>query len=396
MILSEFVEVKPSGKTIKYYRDLGYDAKYLVPLLVRVKDLSNNSHERIDVKCDICGRDTDSIYQNYYKITNGLASPYYCSDCAPKKVRENCIAEYGVSNHSKRPEVIQAIQDTFQARYGVFNAMDVPEFRERIRESLMNKYNVENIMDCPEYRERAKAKQKEYLDKHKEEHYEKVRQTMIDKYGVPYTFLLPNVIEKAKESFFQKYGCKNPMELPEFREKARKTLYKNGNCATSRPQKYLHMLYGGQLNYALKMYNLDIYLLDDKLDIEFDGSGHEMSWKIGSITKEEFDRRTIIRNATIKNAGIKQMRIISSKDKLPSDQILLQMLEQARNYFQTTQHSWCSYDIDQSLLFNAEHKEGIPYDYGKLRTIKDSDLSTIKDNDLQTISNSESTIAIAT
>lgn len=376
MILSEFVEVKPSGKTIKYYRNLGYDAQYLIPLLVSVKDLSNNSHERIDVKCDICGRDTDSIYQNYYRITNGLTSPYYCSDCAPKKVRENCMKEYGVSNHSKRPEVIQAIQDTFQTRYGVSNAMDVPEFRERIHESLMDKYGVENIMDYPEFKERAKEKQKEYLDEHKEEHYERVRQTMIDRYGVAYTFLLPNVAERAKESCFQKYGCRNPMELPEFREKARKTLYENGNCATSKPQKYLHKLYGGQLNYALKMYNLDIYLPDDKLDIEFDGSGHEMSWKLGSITKEEFDRRTIIRNATVKNSGIKRMRIISVHDKLPSDSVLLQMLSDAKHYFATTQHSWQTYDIDKSLLFDAEHKDGIPYDFGTLRTIKDNDIQS--------------------
>lgn len=378
MILSEFIEVKPAGKMIKYYQNLGYNAKHLVPLLINVKDLSNNSHERIDVICDICGKKTNSIYQNYYKITNGLTLPYYCSECSPKKVAENCMAEYGVSNHSKRPEVIQKIKDTFETRYGVSNAMEVPEFKERIQETVRIRYGVNYVMEVPEFKKRAKEKQMKYLEVHKEEHYKRVCQTMTDRYGVAYTFLLPNVADRAKEACFQKYGCKNPMELSEFREKARKTLYENGNCATSKQQKYLHMLYGGELNYALKMYNLDIYLPDDKLDIEFDGSGHEMSWKLGSITKEEFDKRTIIRNTTVKNAGIKRINIVSKSDKIPSDSTLLQMLQDARNYFsQYPEHSWIEFNISDSTMRNAENKQGIPYSYGELRTIKDTDLPSV-------------------
>lgn len=340
MILSEFVEVKPSGKTIKYYRDLGYDAQHLTPLLVSVKDLSNNSHERINVKCDICGRDTDSIYQNYYRITNGLTTPYYCSDCAPKKVRENCIAEYGVSNHSKRTEVIQKIQDTFQDKYNTTNAMGVPEFRKKIIENNYKKYGVGNVMDVPELREKAKIRQKEYLEEHGEELYRRIV------------------------------------------EKGRKTMYKNETGISSRQQRYLCNLYQGELNFPLKMYSLDIYLPENEIDVEFDGSGHELSQILGKITKEEFERKEIIRNITVKNAGIKCMRIVSRKDRLPSDYTLLQMLSDSRHYFQTTSHTWQTYDIDKSLLFDAEHKDGIPYDFGILRTIKESDLQS--DLDLTT------------
>ena len=64
------------------------------------------------------------------------------------------------------------------------------------------------------------------------------------------------------------------------------------------------------------------------------------------------------------------MRIISTSDLLPSDTILLQMLTKAKEYFSTyPQHSWYEFNIDTSLVYNAEHKEGVFFDYGELRKI---------------------------
>jgi hypothetical protein len=73
------------------------------------------------------------------------------------------------------------------------------------------------------------------------------------------------------------------------------------------------------------------------------------------------------------------MTIISSKDKLPSDEILLQMLDKAVNYFNSTTHSWIEFDIDNFTYRNAQ--EGtVSYDYGKLRKIKKTDISDISNN----------------
>ena len=46
------------------------------------------------------------------------------------------------------------------------------------------------------------------------------------------------------------------------------------------------------------------------------------------------------------------------------------MLEQAKQYFNTTNHTWVAYDIDTSLVRNAENKEGVFFDFGELRKIK--------------------------
>ena len=53
-ILTKEVEVRPTGKMIKYYKDLGYNAKYNKPLIVKVKDLPRSSFVRVDVLCDYC------------------------------------------------------------------------------------------------------------------------------------------------------------------------------------------------------------------------------------------------------------------------------------------------------------------------------------------------------
>ncbi len=163
------------------------------------------------------------------------------------------------------------------------------------------------------------------------------------------------------------------MKYPMFKEKLVKAMHKNGTQKTSKQQHYLHKLYGGELNYPIKYYDVDICLLDEKLVIEYDGGGHNLSVKFGDYTQEEFDKRDIIRNAVIKKEGYRQIKIISKRDKLPYDIILLQMLNCAKQYFSSTNHSWINFDIDNSRMINAENKDsnGVFYDYGELHTIKE-------------------------
>ena len=150
-------------------------------------------------------------------------------------------------------------------------------------------------------------------------------------------------------------------------------MYKNNTQKTSKQQFYLHNLYGGELNYPIKYYDVDICLLDEKIAIEYDGSGHELNVKLGRMTQEEFNQKETIRNIIIKKEGYKQIRIISSKDLLPSDKILLKMLSIAKEYFNTTSHTWVNFDIDNSRIINAENKDinGVFINYGELRKIKE-------------------------
>ena len=197
---------------------------------------------------------------------------------------------------------------------------------------------------------------------------EKQKKTMMQKYGAEHPMRVPSIRKKIESTNLEKYGHRCTLGSKEVYEKALKTKYKNGNVATSTQQEYICNLYNGTLNYPCSNYSLDIVL--DNIDIEYDGGGHNLSVKLGNTTQEEFDKKEIARNNIIKREGYKQIRIISSKDYLPSDEILLQMLDQAKEYFNTTNHTWIEYNIDTSTMRNAEHKDGIYYEYGKLRKIK--------------------------
>lgn len=342
-----------------------------------------------------------------------------------EKQKKTLMEHYGVENPSHSKEILDKMKQTFLEKYGVDNPLLVPEIKQKATQTILDRYGVENVSQNIDIRNKRMQtfidrfgvsnplQNKECFEKMKhtnlerygvefavqsedikqksmqtflerygvdnplknKEVQEKVKQTNLERYGVESILSLPNFHKHSREVDMEKYGVYHHLQNPEILSKQKETFYKHGTCPTSKQQIYLHQLYGGELNYPLKMYNLDIYLPDEKLDIEFDGSGHLLNVILGNITQEEFNRKEIIRNNTIKREGYKQMRIISSNDKLPSNQVLLQMLVDARSYFaQYPNHSWIEFNIDTSTVRNAENPQGIPYSFGYLRTIKDSDL----------------------
>lgn len=421
MLLTKEIEVRPNGKMIQYYKNKGYDAKHNQPLMVRIEDLSKSSTMLVETTCDYCGKLKKPIkYVNYNKETKNGTEKCCCLNCAHIKQEEVMIKKYGYGHAMQNPEMKKLIQTTNLEKYGSISPCGNSEIREKqkktnlekygveypsqsqdikdkIKKTNLEKYGVENVFLNSEIREKIKqtnlerygaenvflnteikAKREKTLIENlgtiyplqNEKYLNKLKKTNLEKYGVECTMQLEEVREKAKLTFLEKYGYENPMQSPEVLEK---WFAKNGSnfVRSSKQQQYLSDLYGGILNYTFKCFALDIFLPNDKLDIEFDGSGHKMSISLGSITEEEFEKKELYRNVAIKKAGYKQMRIISTKDLLPSDDILLQMLEISKEYFNVTSHTWINFDIDNSIMINAENKDtnGVFFDYGELRRI---------------------------
>lgn len=202
---------------------------------------------------------------------------------------------------------------------------------------------------------------------------ERMCQTSLERYGVRNYCETKECREKMIKTSLQRYGAAHPMQSQEVREKANKTLCKNGTQKISKQQLYLHSIYGGEINYPISYYSVDICIPTEKLVIEYDGGGHDLRVILGILTPKEFNQKEIVRNNIIKKEGYKQMRIVSTKDFLPSDVMLLQMLSQAKEYFSNyPNHSWIEYNIDTSTVRNAEKKDGVFFDYGELRRIKAS------------------------
>lgn len=362
-ILTKEVEVRPTGKMIQYYKDKGYDAKYCQPLVVKIDDLPRKSFVVVQALCDMCKEKIMHIrYADYNKSIDNTGS-YVCRTCSYIKKEQTNISRYG-NNYVKTEEFKEKRKNTYLNKFGVENPMQNKEIMEKACRTNLEKYGYASPSQVPVFKEKARLTTLEHFGvdcaSKSEEVKAKIRMTNLRKYGVPYT-----------------------QQSPEVRVKANETLCKNGTQKTSKQQLYLHRIFGGEINYQISYYSTDICFPEEKLIIEYDGGGHDLRVTLGRLTQEEFKQKEIVRNNIIKREGYKQMRIISLNDKLPSDQVLLQMLSEAKQYFSDyPQHSWIEFNISDSTMRNATHKDGISYDFGELRTIKNSNINITEDNDV--------------
>lgn len=399
MLLTKEVEVKPNGKMIQYYKDKGYEVKRNESLIVNIEHLSKGSKVYVEVECDICGDKKSIAYKEYLSSIEKYGY-YTCFHCNYIKQQKTMESLYGVTNASKLQELKEKQQESCMKKYGVLNPMQNEEIKKKAQLVNYKKYGVKNVTQNKEIRKKQintlisnygvnnpmksdviKNKNKRnIIDKYGvectlqiPEAKEKMIKTWLDKYNVDHPNKSSVVRNKTKRTCLQKFGVENPLQSPEIREKITQTLYRNSSQRTSSQQVYICNLYNGVLNYPISHYNVDIYLSEDNLVVEYDGGGHLLNVVTGRETMEEYSQKQIIRDQIIKREGYKQMRIVSSKDLLPSDDILLQMLKHARRYFsEFSNHSWIEFNIDTSMIHNAEHKDGVFFDFGELRKIKKS------------------------
>lgn len=341
-ILTQEVEVKPRGAMIKYYREKGYDANYNQPIIVKVEDLPKSSFIRVDILCDYCRKEIFSTTYHHYNEEMKHINKHACRNCWSKKQTEVVETKYGVKGVSQLKEV-----------------------RDKQIKTTLNVYGVSNISQSQDIKK-------------------KKMQTLLKNYGVTSPMKSEEIKKRTINTNINKYGYPSPSQSLEVKVKTAQTLYQNGTTSTSKQQRYIFNLYNGinriaTLNYPVSYYNIDICFPDKKIAVEYDGGFHDGVIKTGRLTQEEFNQKELIRDKIIKAEGYKIIRIKSKSDRLPQDQILLQMLSEAKQYFSNyPEHSWIEFNIDTSSVCNAEHKEGVFFDFGVLRTIKDSDLNTIK------------------
>jgi len=150
-------------------------------------------------------------------------------------------------------------------------------------------------------------------------------------------------------------------------EKRRETLYKNGTAPCSAQQKYLYNLFGGELNYPVSRCSLDIAFPDDKIYIEYNGGGHNLQVQFGNMSESEFLEYENNRFLFLKSKGYKCIYILSNKDNLPSDNILLDILTYAKNELRNSDCNYIKFDVDNLKIITAQYIKD--YNFGVLRKI---------------------------
>lgn len=376
-IITKEVKIKLWGNNIKHYHDLGYKGNRGDIITVKTEDLTDGSNVSIQYLCDYCNKEVITMTYADYKRRTKEVNKMSCRECFTKKSKETNVLRYGVDSYAKTNKFHETMENMMNAKYGVRHYSQTDEYKEKWHNTCKERYG-------DNYR-------KKFIDKAFEtfccktgydypsqspEVREKIVESYINHYGVNNPQLSSEVREQTEKTCLERYGCATPFQSSVIKEKIAKTSYENGTVPTSKQQLHLFNLYKSidnsvGLNYPISYFNADICFPEEKLDIELDCGGHNLSVKTGQLTQEQFDKKELIRDKVIKREGYKVIRIKSITNKLPQDDILLKMLLYSKQYFNKyPNHSWMEFDIDNSIVRNAEYKNGVFYDYGKLIIIK--------------------------
>ncbi len=356
MIKEKTVVIIITPRNVTKYKDLGYDCNINSDLEIRIEDLAKTSKMRITALCDMCGKEISNVTYIKYNRAYERSGSYCCKECGIQKRAMRNMEKYGVDCLIKLPEFLEKSKKTIKEKYGVDWASQAPEVKRKIHDTFDKKYGGHSS--------RSAAVRKA------------TEETNMKRYGCKNPMQSKEVQDKLKMSLLERYSVESAMQVREFRQKQAESMYMNGSTPCSKQQHYLFNLYGGCLNYPVKGYSLDIAFLSEFIYVEYCGVGHNLVVKRGEITQEQFDQKEIIRNNILKREGWKCIVITSRRDKIPSDEILLEMLAQSKQYFyQYPKHSWIEWDIDKGLYRNAENATGVVFNFGNLRSLRNVEVA---------------------
>lgn len=361
LILPQTVDVKISNSTHKYYESKGYGngraLKQGEVICVNVLDLPVGSIAMVKCKCDVCGK----IFEKWYRTVAATKDKLLiCGDryCINKKTENTCIKQYNVKSTSQLKEVKDKMKKTNNKKYGG----NAPACSEKVREKM--KQTTFEHLGC-EYASQS------------EEVQEKIKLTNKERYGVEYACQSEECKAKVKQTCSIKYGVECSLQSEEAQRKIYEKYKSNGHtykCSTQ--QAYLSKLLNGELNIPLVGYWADIILENEKIDLEYDGGAHRANCDFyHKITSEEFDLKERKREENIYQRGYKTIRIISKKDKIPSDEVILNLIDEFKN----SDFKVIRINIDESTIYK-DYTEKWNYNFGKLRNITRKDLEKFENN----------------
>lgn len=345
-VLSEYVDVKINHRNIKYYQDLGYECTKGEICKIHYLDTKMSKDILIHCKCDYCGREFDKTSDNFHTMRQKDCSEIICCNsnkCQKLKREDVMFKRYGVRNNGSLESTKEKRKATIMHKYGVDNAMKSKEIQKKAKATIQEKYGVDNVMQ----NESIKNK---FID------------SMKKKYGVEWAMQAESVQNKRDDTFAEKYGCTMrkreglPVfyENPEIRHKIINTLKERYGVETSLAfansrmisdtERHIAGLLDVNTSVVIGKYVVDMQLQSDtSILIEYDGSGHELKRKFYS--DEYFEQYESKREKYILNNGYKLIRLISHTDILPSDNDILNIINQAINYLKDK--NLYKYDLDK-------------------------------------------------
>lgn len=370
LIENQIIKTKWVKSNYEWYISKNYVfTKFNKPLFVKAEDLTLSSDVRIKVKCDYCEETIDKQYKEY--INSRVKSPIQkdcCSECKHLKVEESNLLIYGVKSTNSLQETLDKRFETNNRKYGAITPSKNKEIQLKIRETMNEKYGVNAPIQNNQIKDKIKNTNIERYGTENvfasEEVKQRIKENNLIRIGVEHHTQLDEYWDVYKDSMIRLYGVDHPSKSEEIRAKTRETMYKNNTVPCSLQQVYICELLSGELNYPVNTSSLDIAFPEEKIYIEFHGSGHWLSVDIGTKTIEQFENDERNRRYALYRRGWKEITIISRKDKIPTDEKIKEMSDYAKDHLK--EHSWIKFDIDN---LTVETSLGIiDYSYGELKS----------------------------
>ena len=333
------------------------------------------------------------IIQNRIKATNlerhGYEYPFQSQE-VQNKIKATNLEKYGSENVMQNKEIQNKLKKTLQEKYGknITCSFQVESVKEKSKQTLLKNYGVENATQSTIIQDRIKETNLErygyeYSFQSKEIQ-KKIKVTMMKRYGTENPMQNEEIQNKMKATCKERYGADNVMQNEDIKNKILSSFQFNHTGPSSRAQRYINYILNGILNKHICGSLVDIYMEKENIIIEYDGSGHFLGDIINgniSPTKESllYEKE---REDKIINNGYRMIRFIAAKDRIPSDEVILNLIEGFKNSdFKVIRINFEENTIDR------DYEEKWYCNFGKLRKITKEDLEKFKKQEENTSEN---------
>ena len=291
------------------------------------------------------------------------------------KSKETCMKKYGVDNPSKAQEIKNKKIETCKKNFGCEYPAQSKIVQDKLKKTFQNHFGCDSPMQCKVIQDKMKATCKERYGVENGAQSEVVRNKMKvtckERYGVEYAIQNKAIQDRIKTTCKERYGVENAMQNEEIKNKTLDSFYFNGTGPCSRQQKYIHFLIGGALNKRVCNSLVDICFEEEKIAIEYDGGGHFLGDKMNGnkIPSKEALLKEKNREDFVVNKGYKVIRFIATKDRIPSDEVILNLIEEFKN----SDFKVIRIDFEKGTI-EKDYKEKSHRIFGELRKITQKDL----------------------
>lgn len=326
------------------------------------KLISTSPNIKLQCICDHCGKEFVISCQ---KLTRSQGKSKAPTDLKKKNYQDDLVL-------CKQCRV----KHTNRIKYGTDNVLQNENIRKQVSITLKNRSDEEKQLSLQKSKQTCLERYGVEYSTQSKRIKAKILSTIKERYGEQYTSTaqVPEVKAKQIATLQQHYGKQytNSMQVPEVKRKAQQSLFQNNAAPVSKIQKYIYdILYEQEenkdnivLNYLFGSYFLDIALIKEKIDLEYDGSGHKLNIIHSHISEDEFYKNERIRNYYVLRRQWKIIRIISNTDywfngKLFSKEQLLQIINFAKKYLLETIHSWIYINLDEDKVITTKYEKTI-------------------------------------